>query len=254
MNIEEMFEYQLNEIDSENYNEYLKYLNIYFSKDTKKYDKEFLKGQYILIEKANPNKKIVITPSQFINIHKYYIELKNISNTMLQKISQLIESKNNITEENRKEFEFYKNKYISAKKELNDINTINKSYYDQLEVLLSKKIDKTIELAKYYQKRILTYNDINVMIPEKVKNILIKKFKDNKKKIPSLIEINKLAKANLIPSVEIEKWFKWIEVMYFYLLIHNEIFIINNELLDIETNFEINTKFMIIKKPILEKK
>ena len=32
MNIEEMFEYQLTEIDSKDYNEYLKYLNIYFSK------------------------------------------------------------------------------------------------------------------------------------------------------------------------------------------------------------------------------
>ena len=173
---------------------------------------------------------------------------------MLEKISYLIESKNNITEEHRKEFELYKNKYIEIKKELNEINIINNSHYDKLEVLFSKKIDASINLAKYYQQRLLAYNNIYVMISEKVKNILIKKFKDNKKKIPSLSEINKLAKSNNIPSIEVEKWFKWIEIMYFYLLVQNEVFAINNEIIDIEKNYDINTEFMIKKKPIIEKK
>ena len=141
-----------------------------------------------------------------------------------------------------------------CKEQLKDIHYIDSHFYNDIEKLLTMKIEKTTKLAEFYQKRILAYSDIIEMITEKLKNELIKKFKDNKKKIPPINDINKIAKQNNVPSTEIEKWFKWIETMYFYLLINNELLDINNEIKDKEQKFDLNTKYMIIKKPIIEKK
>ena len=256
INIEKMYDYQLNDLDSNNYQEYLKLLNLYFSKNHKKdkFNKKKVDGKYILIDKANPSKEIIITCAEFVNIHSLYIQLKNYSNNLLNKISDIIESKNNITEENRKEFDILKKKYMICKEQLKDIHNIDSNFYIEIEKLLTEKIEKTTKLAEFYQKRILAYSNINEMITEKLKNELIKKFKDNKKNIPSINEINKIAKQNSVPSKEIENWFNWIETMYFYLLINNELIKINNEIKDKEQNFDLNTKYMIIKKPIIEKK
>ena len=149
VDIKQMYEYQSEELNSEEYKEYIKYLNFFFSKDNKKdkYSKDSLNGKYILIDKQNPSKKIIITPSEFINIHKLYIELKKYSEIILSKISIIIESKNNITEENRKEFDYLKNKYVSSQIKLKNIDAINKSFYEELEILLSKKIEKSNELT-----------------------------------------------------------------------------------------------------------
>ena len=118
--------------------------------------------------------------------------------------------------------------------------------------LLNIKIEKTNLLAKYYQKRILDYKNINVMIPEKLKYKLIKYFKENKNRIPYLSIINKIAKENLIASDEIEKWFNWIETVYFYKIVNIEIIKINKEINTKEDKFDINTKYMIIKYPNIE--
>ena len=135
---------------------------------------------------------------------------------------------------------------------LNSIDSINKEFYDEMAILLNTKIEKSNMLAKYYQKRILDYKNINVMINEKLKYKLIKYFKENKNKIPSLSIINKIAKENFIPSIEIERWFSWIETVYFYRLVNIEIVKINKEINDKDENFDINTRYMIIKKPTLE--
>ena len=57
-----------------------------------------------------------------------------------------------------------------------------------------------------------------------------------------------------IDSKEIEKWFLWIEVTYFYLLTHNEIVNIKKKIYTKEKEYDMNTNYMIIKKPVLEKK
>lgn len=254
INLEDMYTYHINELDSSEYNKYKKYLNIFFSKIDKKdkYEKDILNGKYILIDKKNSNKKIIITPSQFINIHQLYYQLKDYSDIILNKISILIESKNNITEEDRKIFNELKIKYLLCKEKLININNINKEFYEEMELLFNKKIEKSNDLEKYYYKRKLDYNTINIMIPEKLKNILINYFKENKKKIPSLLIINKIAKNNNVPSKEIEKWFQWIENIYIYRSIYNEINKINKEIYEKENNYDINTKYMIIKKPIID--
>ena len=256
INLEEMYKYQLNELNTDDYNEYKKYLNLFFLKDHKKdkYNKDFLNGKYILIDKNNPKKKIIITPAEFVNIHKLYIELKKNTDLILHNISNLIETKNNITNQNRDEFENLKNKYEIVKNKLKSIDTINQTYYNEMQGLFTEKIEKTMELAKYYQKRNIEYSNIKTMIPEILKNKLIRKFKENNRKIISLTEINKIAKENNIDSKEIEKWFLWIEVTYFYLLTHNEIVNIKKKINTKEKDYDMNTNYMIIKKPVLEKK
>jgi hypothetical protein len=266
LDLEKMYKYQLENIDIENffkdeltninkdYEKYLKYLSFFFLKNNKKdkYNKAYLKGKYILVDKNNPKKIITITPTQFIDIHKLYFELKNYSDLYLSKISSLIESNNNITEDDRIQFENYKNKYILYHDKLNSLDLINKDFYDSMSKLLNIKIEKTNLLAKYYQKRILDYKNINVMIPEKLKYKLIKYFKENKNRIPYLSIINKIAKENLIPSDEIEKWFTWIETVYFYKIVNIEIIKLNKEINTKEDKFDINTKYMIIKYPNIE--
>ena len=254
INIQNMYKYQINEKESDEYEKYIKYLTIFFQTEIKKekYTKEYLDGKYLLINKNNPNKKIIITPSQFINIHRLYLELKKYSELILFKISNIVESKNNITDENRNEFEYLKKKYLSFKQQIEDINLINSNFYNEMEELLNKQIEKSNELAKYYQKRSLDYESIEVMISEPLKNKLIKIFKDKNKKIPGISEINKIAKENSIPSKEIEKWFSWIESVYFYRLVKNELLEITKIIESKEHNFQNNTNYMIIKKPVIK--
>jgi hypothetical protein len=254
LDILKMYKYQNEELDSKEYQEYIKYLNIFFSKDNKKdekFNKEFLDGNYILIDTKNSKKIITITPSKFINIQKMHIELKEYSNEILYKITNLIETKNNITEENRNEFEYLKNKYILFRKNINDIDVINENYYNEIENLYKDKIEKSYELAKYYQMRKDNYKKIE--INEVIKKDLIKKFNNNNKKIPDNSTINKIAKEKKIPSSDIEFLFKWIESSYFYMSIKRELNDIDNNIKDKEIDFNKNTKYMIIKKPIIEK-
>jgi len=254
INIQNMYKYQISEKESDEYEKYIKYLTIFFQKEVKKekYTKEYLDGKYILVDKNDPKKKIIITPSQFINIHKLYLELKKYSELILFKISNIVESKNNITDENRDEFEDLKKKYLSFKQQINDIDLININFYNEIEELLNKQIEKSYELAKYYQKRTLYYKSIEIMIKEPLKNKLIKIFKNKNKKIPGISEINKIAKENSIPSKEIEKWFSWIESVYFYRLVKDELLEINKIIEKKEYNFENNTNYMIIKKPVIK--
>jgi hypothetical protein len=250
INIKEIHNFNL---ENEEYIKYLKFLNFFFQKESKKdkYSKNFLNGQFILVDKVNPKKIIKITPTKFINYHKLYIELKNYSEIVLYKISLLIESKTNINDNHREEFDYLKKKYISFKEKLVDINLINKEFYNETEKLLNEKIDKSTQLVKYYYKRNEDYSKISIMISEKIKNELINIFKKNNNKIPTDNEINKISKQNNIPSNEIEKWFNWIESTYLYLLVQSEIYKINNSIKTKENNYDINSKYMIIKSPII---
>ena len=251
LSIKEMYNFQIENINSNEYQLYIKYLTIYHQKEFKKdkYSKEYLDENYILIDKKNPNIKIIIKPSEFIDIHSFYIDLKKYSDEILKRISDLIESKNNITDENRQEFDHLKKKYISFKEKLKDIDFINNKFYDEIDKLLTIKIDKTNELMKYFQKRTFEYSKIESMISIQLKNKLINIFKENNKKIPSIKEINIIAKDNNISSNEIEKWFKWIESSYFYLLVKKEIFDLEKNINNIENNYNLNTKYLTIDIP-----
>jgi len=251
INIESLHKYQLSLGNNKDYNDYLKYINQYYAKQGKKekYNKYYLNGKYVLEDKTNPSKKIFIESTKFSDINVLYIELKNNIDSTLNRISNLIETKNNITEENRSEFETLKKKYGLYKKHIESIDNIKKTHYTELNKLLLEKINKTNELAKLYQKREEVFNEIKVMIKENLKNQLIKIFKENKKSIPNISTINKIAKSNDIPSLEIEKWFNWIETIYKYMNIKNELNKINNDINVKEETYEILSKNIIIKQP-----
>ena len=55
LNIKEMYKFQIEEMNTGMYPKYIKYLQYFYMKDGKKekYDKNFVDGQYILIDKTN---------------------------------------------------------------------------------------------------------------------------------------------------------------------------------------------------------
>lgn len=256
INIKEMYKFQLEKLENEEYNKYLKYLNVFYMKDQKKekYIKKYVDNKYVLIDKQIQSKKIIIIPSEYININNLYIELNKYSEELLIKISNIIESKNNITDENRNEFDFLKKKYLIFQEKLNDINIIKEEYHKELDILINNKVEKIDDLIKFYKKRNIDYSNIKESINRNLKNNLIKVFKETGNKIPSIIVINKIAKENLIASNEIEKWFQWIESVYFYMLIKIEIKILNENINKKEEIFYMDTNYMIIKKPIINEK
>ncbi len=254
VNIKKMYKYQLEDLDGAEYEKYLKYLNFFYAKphSKDKCNREYINDKYVLIDKSKPNKKIIITPAQFINIQSLYIQLKKRCDEILFKITNIIETKNEITEANHREFDILKKEYISAKEKLKDIELINDEHYKKIEELFAKKIDLLNDMAKYYQKREESYSKIDVSIMEPLKRKLIYMYKVNNKKIPQLAIINKVAKENNVPSAEIEKWFDWIESVHQYMVAKFEINKLDNTIDKMEDDYDLNTKYMIIKKPIIE--
>jgi hypothetical protein len=251
--MKEMHQFKLKELNKNYYNKYLNYLKIFYEKEHKKdrYIKDIVDNKLILIDKNNPKKKIEITPAKFININSLYIELKELCAIILFNINNLIQSNNNISDEQRTTFEELKNKYISYKKKIDDINEINNEYYNEIQSLVNEKIEKSNKLAKFYQFRHEIYSKITFFIKEEVKNKLFRYFKENKNRIPSQSIINKIAKDNKIPSDEIEKWFKWIENVYQYMIIQKEVNEIDKQIEIREIEFAELTKYMIVKKPVI---
>jgi len=257
MNIKTMYAFQLHDLNSELYKKYLSYIDKFFKKKVSKknevYDKKYLDGKYILIDRKDKSKKIVITPSQFINMNELYFSMNTECNKLLYEITLLIETKSNINDEHRQKFDELKNKYLIMKEKLNDIQLINDDFYKITQELLDVKIKESNNLAKYYQIRNISYEKIKTMISEKDKNELILLFKKNQNKIPIQTEINRIAKKYKISSNDIENWFSWIEASYLYLLVKRDINELDKEIMKEENKFDFNTKYMIIKKPIISK-
>ena len=254
IDIKKMYDFKMKEFNKDEYQKYKKFLTFYYQKEHKKekYKRDFIDHKIVLTDKQNPKKVIKILPSDFIDIHKLYIELKNTSDYVLYRISELIETKSNITEQSRTEFDILKKKYLIFKEKIKDLDDINNNFYSQIGGLLNERLEKSNLLAKYFYKRHEEYSNISVMIPEKLKNNLIKLFKENNKDKPPLKTINKLAKENNVPSTEIEKWFSWIDTTYKYIIVQKEINSINDNIKKLEDSFELNSRFMIIQKPIIE--
>ena len=183
-------------------------------------------------------------------MHELYFELKRESELALLKISNLISSKSNITDENRDDFDKLKKLYKSYHNKIIDIDNINNTFYEEIGLLLKEKIEKTNDLQKFYIKRTIEYEKIETMINEVLKKNLIIIYKKNKK-IPSMQEINKIAKEYNIPSKELEKWFAWIESIYHYGLVNMELYKINNLIEEKEKTFLNNTNYLIIEKPVI---
>lgn len=256
INFKNMYNYQTKGLitKNDNYDKYIKYLQFFFQKNHEKdkYTKDFMDGSYILVDKRDPKKKIEITPSRFINIHKFYLELKNQIDVILLKFFSFIESKDNFSNENREEFDILKKKYSAYKEKIEEIDLINIDFYKEIDILNIQKIEKTTNLIIRYKKKLEVYSQIKTMIPEQLKIEMIQMFAKNKMSQPDNNHIRNLAKANNIPANDIELWFSWIEENYYYLLLKHEISKINATINAKELGYDLNTKYFIIKKPIIK--
>ena len=134
-------------------------------------------------------------------------------------------------------------------KKIKEVDEINKQYYDEYEKNLKDILDSTMDVAKYYMNRTYTYKDINVMIEKSLKNDLIGIYKKKNKQIPTIEEINKIAKKNEIPSKEIENWFKWIDFSCKYIVAKNNLYKLNDLIKKNKEEFDNKNEFMLIKKP-----
>ena len=247
-NLETLFDYNR---ENKSYQDYLEYLNLYYKNPTKndKYDKLFENGNFFLIDKKNPKKKIEITPSKFTDLKKLYNDLKINNKIILEKISAIIEKTENYNDEDRNIFNNLKNKYSLYNKKIIEIDVINENYYKSMESLNLEQINLSNNLAEYYNKRNNIFKNITQSIPKKIKNKLIILFKKNNNKIPSDNEINKIAKNNTIPSKVIDEWFLWIEQCYYYLITKNKLYEIIKEINGKEKEFENKNKYMLLKLP-----
>ena len=247
-NLETLFDYNR---ENKSYQDYLEYLNLYYKNPTKndKYDKLFENGNFFLIDKKNPKKKIEITPSKFTDLKKLYNDLKINNKIILEKISAIIEKTENYNDEDRNIFNNLKNKYSLYNKKIIEIDVINENYYKSMESLNLEQINLSNNLAEYYNKRNNIFKNITQSIPKNIKNKLIILFKKNNNKIPSDNEINKIAKNNTIPSKVIDEWFLWIEQCYYYLITKNKLYEIIKEINGKEKEFENKNKYMLLKLP-----
>ena len=256
INFKNMYNYQSKGLitKNDNYDKYIKYLQFFFQKNYEKdkYTKEFMNNTYILIDKRDSKKRIEITPSKFINIHQFYLELKNQIDNILLKFFSFIESKDNFTNQNREEFDILKKKYSAYKEKIEEIDLINTDFYKEIDLLNIQKKEKKNKLKNRKKKKLEVYSQIKTMIPEQLKTELIQIFAKNKMSAPDNNHIRNLAKANNIPANDIELWFSWIEENYYYLLLKNEISKINSSINAKELGYDMNTKYFIIKKPIIK--
>jgi len=237
---------------TEEYNQYIKYLQIFFQQPSNKrdrYRRETLDDKYILISKENPKKRIEITPSKFINLHRFYTELKKEIEQILLKFYSFIESKDNFTNENRAEFDAIKQRYVTFKEKLNEMELINDSYYKELDKLNLEKLEKMNDLIIRYKKKTTVYSKIKTMIKQQLKTEMIKEFSENKMSIPSDAVIKNMAKTYEVPADDIELWFEWIEENYYYLLLRKEIAEISEKISKTELSYNLNTEYFIVKAP-----
>ena len=246
-NLIELFNYDK---ESEEYQKYIVYLNFYFSNPTKKdkFTRSFEDGKYILIDNKS-KKKIIIEPSKYVNLNILLNQLEVFNNIVLEKISIIIDKTTNFTNEDRDQFNNLKEKYSLFMKKIKEIDEINKNYYIEYEENLKKRLELTMETAKFFMERTNIYKDINVMIDKTLKSELINVYKKSNKKVPDIEDINKIAKKNEIPSKEIENWFKWIDYSCKYILAKNELYKINDLIKKNKEEFDIKNEFMLIKKP-----
>ena len=165
IDIKKMYDFQMKEFNKDEYQKYKKFLTFYYQKEHKKekYKRDFIDNKIILTDKQNPKKVIKILPSNFIDIHKLYIELKNTSDYILYRISELIETKNNITDQNRSEFDILKKKYLIFKEKIKDLDDINNNFYAEVGTLLNERLEKSNLLAKYFYKRHEEYSNISIL-------------------------------------------------------------------------------------------
>lgn len=250
-NIGSLFDYDKD--SNKDYEIYEKYLKYYYQTPSKKdhYERDMEDGKYILIEAKNPDKKITIEPAKYIDLKILFNNLKFYNDIILEKIAILIEKPGNFDEEDRKYFNELKINYGLYSKKIQEIDVINKSHYENMDLLTIRKLNNSLLMAKYYNERNLSFQKISIPILIESKEIIIKKFSKNDKKIPNQNEIDKLGKSLNISSDEMEKWFIWVEKCYQYLRTRSELYKDVQEQNKKKEEFNYKCENFIIKKPVI---
>ncbi len=250
-NIQNMITYQDNLYEDEKYLEYLNYLKLFYELDNKKtiYKKSYEDNKLVLTSK---DKRIVITPSVVVDLDNYRIYLEKEVHNILFNILQLIENYSMNNQTQKDEFNKYKNSYALFKSQLNDIQNIEKNYFEKVTKLEEEIIKLQTELNILKENRILIYSKINTKITNSIKEKLILSFKDSNNKIPSLDIIKKLSTDTQIPIEDIESWLQWIEKSYLYLNSEQKYAQLVKEKYIEEENFKNLSKNFILAKPNVE--
>lgn len=250
-NIQNLLDYNRNDKE---YEDYEKYLNYYYQLPSKKdqYDRKYENQKYILEDKKNPKKKIIIDPARYVNLFELFKNLKKYNEIILEKVSLLVEKPGNIDDNDRKYFDELKKNYSLYNKKITEIDSINKDHLDNIENLTIQKIDNSLIMAKYFNERNLIFKRIINPIKKESKIELTLLFNKNGNKLPEQNIINKTAKMLDIPSDDVENWLLWIEKCYQYLQSKKKYYETSNKINLIKQEFLDKCENFIIKKPIIE--
>ncbi len=255
LKIDQLFEEQDQIKDSEKYKEYLDYLRKFFQKDKhQKYDRKYTEDDnYILINRKNEKREIIIEPSRIINLYEYQKEIIENLNEILYQISYLVENFENITDEERQNFDILKNNYIVYRKHLDEIKNIETNFSSKLGKLFDEKIKQLLLLTEQLQNRENIFNLIKAKISIKQKKILMRECKEG---LTSLNQdkITVLAKDFQIDNSDVENWIKWIYATKDYILIQKKLDSIQNEIISKTNNYDLNMRQFIYHPPSIEKK
>jgi hypothetical protein len=251
-NVNEMLKYDL---DSDEYKKYLEYLNIFNKQDDGKidqYKKEITDDSYILIDKKDPNKKIIINKSKFIDLNNYYQLIKDEISNILYEIAYLLDNNNIINEDKREKFDILKKKYIEYNTSVKNIDKIFEDDKKIIDDILIEIKDKYTEIINYYNFRKTFYSNIENKITNEKRVYIINIFKEKGNKIPDDTTIVGISKKYDINVGDLDNWFKWIEATYTYIKLQKELFELNDKMnLEIK-NRDLQKRYFIYQKPAIE--
>jgi hypothetical protein len=250
--VNEMLKYDL---DSDEYKKYLEYLNIFNKQEdgkTDQYKKEITEDSYILIDKKDPNKKIIINKSKFIDLNNYYQLIKDEISNILYEIAYLLDNNNIINQDKREKFDILKKKYIEYNTSVKDIDKIFEDDKKIIDDILIEIKDKYTEIINYYNFRKTFYSNIENKITNEKRVYIINIFKEKGNKIPDDTTIVGISKKYDINVGDLDNWFKWIEATYTYIKLQKELFELNDKMnLEIK-NRDLQKRYFIYQKPAIE--
>ncbi len=255
LKIDQLFEEQEQIMDSEKYKEYLDYLKKFFQKDKhQKYNRKLTDNDdYVLINRKNEKREIIIKTSKFVNLYLYEKEIVENLNEILYQISYLVENFENINDEERENFDILKNNYILFRKQLDEIKNIESNFSSKLTKLFDEKIKNLLLLTEKFQARQDIFNKIKARISIKQKKILMRECKDG---LTSLNQdkITIFAKDFKVDNNDIENWIKWIYATKDYILIQKKLSEIENDIISKNANYDVHMREFIYSPPSIEKK
>ncbi len=258
----ELYKNQGDMIENPEYENYFKYLTKYFQRDSKKkYERSIgANDEYIFVNKFNEKKRIVIEPSKYVNLESYRYEALKELNDILYQISYLIENFENITDDERSQFEILKTNYVILKKHMDEIKQIESLHEEELNNLYEIKLSKIVEISVLLQQREDTFLKIQSYLTIQQKNeiagLLAKENPSkNKKNIKGLSEYQQkeLAKKMKLPNNEIELWMQWIMLCVQSIYVQKEISNINIKIEDSMKKYEQEMKNFMYEEPHFEK-